>query len=529
MPPPNIYYSALLMTAAVVCLIVSIMIWYVRRTAAGARPLFVFLLALSWWDITYAFFWAAFPGPTPYFWLDITLWATFIVPTAFLIFTLEFASLQRWLKRPALLVLMIEPLAAFILLSTDSWHNLFFGGKRVPSGISILNAGPVSWANIFYSDLLIFIAIMVLGGTIYRSLGIYRKQAITILMAIIIPWVVHISFMVNGGFLPDADATPFLFSFTGLIIAIALVRYGLLDIVPIARSVLIENMIDGVIVLDTQNRVVDINPTARNVIEVSGKTYMGEPVDEVLSDWPSTFTKKPDSDQMQVEVNLDDRHYEVRISPLLDHHNAFIGRLIVLRDITDRKFLEVELHHQATTDGLTGIFNRRHFQQLADPEIKRAIRLKRSLAIVLIDIDHFKNVNDTMGHATGDLALMAATKLCLSNIREIDVFARFGGDEFALLLTEANREQAHVVVERIRRSISAQPLNLDGKSVPMTISAGIANLSEDHETFDRLLRRADKALYRAKESGRNAVVMDDEIPQYFDEADMPLIVLDSEE
>jgi diguanylate cyclase (GGDEF)-like protein len=96
-------------------------------------------------------------------------------------------------------------------------------------------------------------------------------------------------------------------------------------------------------------------------------------------------------------------------------------------------------------------------------------------------------------------------------------------------LTEANREQAQVVVERIRRSISAQPLDLDGKSVSMTISAGIANLSEDHETFDRLLRRADKALYRAKESGRNAVVMDDEIPRYFDEADTPLIILDSEE
>jgi diguanylate cyclase (GGDEF)-like protein/PAS domain S-box-containing protein len=178
----------------------------------------------------------------------------------------------------------------------------------------------------------------------------------------------------------------------------------------------------------------------------------------------------------------------------------------VLRDITERKRLKEELQQQATTDELTGIFNRRHFQQLALGELKRANRFKHSLTIVLIDIDHFKHVNDTLGHAAGDQALLAFTKICQKNIREIDIFARFGGDEFALLLPEADYVQAYVAVDRIRMAVSALPIDLEGKLVSITISSGIANLSGNEESFDKLLSQADQALYQAKEAGRNKVV-----------------------
>ncbi len=178
----------------------------------------------------------------------------------------------------------------------------------------------------------------------------------------------------------------------------------------------------------------------------------------------------------------------------------------VIRDITERKRLKEKLEQQAATDELTGIFNRRHFQQLALGELKRANRLNHSLTIVLIDIDHFKHVNDTLGHAAGDQALLAFTKICQKNIREIDIFARFGGDEFALLLPEADCDQAYVAVDRIRKVVSSQPFDLEGKLVSITISSGIANLSGNEESFDKLLSQADQALYQAKEAGRNKVV-----------------------
>ncbi|MBE7435648.1 MAG: hypothetical protein HS100_17155 [Anaerolineales bacterium] len=129
MLPPNIYYSAILLAAGVACLVVAVMIWYFRREAAGAKPLAIFLLGLAWWDITYAIFWVDIPAITPYFWLDITLAGAFTVPTAFLIFALEYSNARRWLNRPFILALLIEPVICFILLWTDPWHDLFLAGS----------------------------------------------------------------------------------------------------------------------------------------------------------------------------------------------------------------------------------------------------------------------------------------------------------------------------------------------------------------------------------------------------------------
>ena len=176
-------------------------------------------------------------------------------------------------------------------------------------------------------------------------------------------------------------------------------------------------------------------------------------------------------------------------------------------DITERKQLEEKLQQQATTDDLTGIANRRHFLELAKFEIKRAARLQRLLAVALIDIDYFKQVNDQYGHAAGDQALIAFTDICRKNIREIDVLARFGGDEFVLLLPEISLRQAYVIVERIRHALDTQPIDVDGERIPLAISSGIAGLASESESLDALLERADQALYQAKEDGRNCVVM----------------------
>jgi diguanylate cyclase (GGDEF)-like protein len=507
MTPPNIYYSALLMASGVSCLVVATLIWYMRRTATGAHSLAVFLLALSWWDITYAIFWIDFPGPTPYFWLDITLLGAFTVPTSFLIFSLQYAHLQKWLKRPMILALLIEPLATLVLLLTDSWHNLYFGGNRTLNTTRILDAGPVSWANIYYSYILIFIGIVILSLTLYRSVGIYRKQTTVILAATIIPWVVHISYISSGGLLPDADVTPFIFSITALAIAFALARYRLLDIVSIARSVLIENMSEGVIVLDTQNRVVDINPAAQSELHLSAKTSIGKPVEEVLSTWSDIVTKFQNVDRARVEIPLGNSYFDLRISPLLDHRGQFVGRLIVWRDITDLKHTQLKLEKLATMDVLTQVFNRRYFLEAAETNIKRAARLKQPLALALMDIDHFKNINDTFGHPAGDQALIAFAKICQENIREFDVFARFGGEEFALLMPGIGSKQASQVVERLRLIVSESTLDLDLHSVSITVSLGIADLAGEHDTLDLILHRADQALYAAKQSGRNRVVV----------------------
>ena len=179
--------------------------------------------------------------------------------------------------------------------------------------------------------------------------------------------------------------------------------------------------------------------------------------------------------------------------------------VVMIQDITERKHLEEELERRATTDVLTGISNRRHFLELAELEFKRAMRFQHPISIALIDLDHLKQINDTFGHAIGDLAILKLAQFCQSRIREIDRLARFGGDEFALLMPETDILEAYQVAERLCANLAAHPLAIDGKQISLTLSAGVASWSNEQDHLDPLLARADRALYRAKQAGRNQV------------------------
>jgi diguanylate cyclase (GGDEF)-like protein/PAS domain S-box-containing protein len=190
---------------------------------------------------------------------------------------------------------------------------------------------------------------------------------------------------------------------------------------------------------------------------------------------------------------------------MYDENGKQIGLVGTSRNITERKLLQEKLRQQATTDELTGIANRRYFLDAGQTELKRSLRLQRMLSIVLIDIDRFKSINDTFGHAAGDQVLIAFSQECLKHIRTMDLFARIGGDEFTILLPETDLAQACEVVERVRVALAAMQLNLNGKLVTLSLSAGISCLQGGHESLDSLLGRADRALYKAKEGGRGRV------------------------
>jgi diguanylate cyclase (GGDEF)-like protein len=170
--------------------------------------------------------------------------------------------------------------------------------------------------------------------------------------------------------------------------------------------------------------------------------------------------------------------------------------------VTER--LRGELIRQAALDGLTGTFNRRTIGELAERGIAQARRQATPFAVLLLDVDRFKRINDTLGHAAGDTALQVLVALLREGMRTEDVLGRMGGEEFAVLLPHADREQAQAAAERLRQAVErAQPL-LGGRRWPMTVSIGVAVLREG-EGFDELLQRADAAMYTAKREGRNRI------------------------
>ena len=163
------------------------------------------------------------------------------------------------------------------------------------------------------------------------------------------------------------------------------------------------------------------------------------------------------------------------------------------------------LEKWAITDSLTGLYNRRHFLKIAGLEFQRARRYSHPLSTIMLDIDGFKEVNDTYGHATGDQVLMAVTTRCRKNLRDIDSACRYGGDELVMLLPECDLSATQRVAERLCQSVAETPIETDRGLLSVTLSAGIAALAEDHQDVAALITQADAALYRAKNAGRNRV------------------------
>lgn len=172
----------------------------------------------------------------------------------------------------------------------------------------------------------------------------------------------------------------------------------------------------------------------------------------------------------------------------------------------DEKDAKEMVAYLANIDPLTTSLTRRHFFSIAETEFRRFKRYQRAMAVMVIDADNFKKINDTHGHHAGDIALRSLSLVAMDNKRAQDTFGRLGGEEFGLLLPETNLEQALVVGNRIREMWEQTPVNLDGELIHSTVSIGIAEASAADELFDDLLRRADKMMYKAKQAGRNRVV-----------------------
>jgi diguanylate cyclase (GGDEF)-like protein/PAS domain S-box-containing protein len=193
----------------------------------------------------------------------------------------------------------------------------------------------------------------------------------------------------------------------------------------------------------------------------------------------------------------------------LDEPRLFIG---IIRDITERKAMEDNLRRLATTDPLTGASNRRHFMDVLAEELARAKRYGHSVALAMIDIDHFKRLNDTYGHAAGDAALIAFVAEIEARLRGSDLLGRLGGEEFAVLIPESSAEEGYILIDALRTARAAVVLEHEGRDIRFTMSAGIADTSHSR-TGEGLLAAADAALYRAKHDGRNRVTVAELVPE----------------
>ncbi|MDZ7802307.1 MAG: diguanylate cyclase [Trueperaceae bacterium] len=401
----------------------------------------------------------------------------------------------------------------YLVTITNANHDLFHVNPRMvevdPLTLLAFDRGPWFVGLQIYLAAAVLVANAVFLHAWTRTRGRQRRQARVLLLGSLFPWLGSLA-SVFGVTPWGIDVSPFVLPVASVLLYQGVVRYGLADIVPIARAHVFENIAEAVIVVDRHGTVVDHNHAANDVLAAAEDPDAA--TERHVQRYPAIAPLVRHSlleagDVTEVEVG--ERVYGCKAVDLTDRDDEPLGRALVLRDVTRQVHAENRLRHLATTDSLTGIGNRRQFLELARKAVAVSRRSGRPLGWVMFDIDGFKGVNDTHGHATGDLVLQTVAAIATASVREGDILGRLGGDEFALCLPDTDLEGAHALAERVRASVDDVRVAIPEAPeayARVAVSVGVHVAVGAEIEVEASLAEADDALYQAKDQGGNRVV-----------------------
>ncbi|MCG7852833.1 MAG: diguanylate cyclase [Methanosarcinaceae archaeon] len=484
-----------------------------HRKAKGAISFAMCGLLIMIWSFTYTFSILSLTPSEKFFWIIMRNIGLFGFPVAWLFFALDYTGRKRWIKKNFVILACILPLISLAISATNELHGLYYSSTIYERNGIFMNMnvtfGVWFWIQSFVSYLLIVIGLTLITLDYLHSPKLYRRQTLFILAGVFFAVILNIAYAFFLQKYAPIDITPVGFSVSVLFVSYGLFYGRTFDLIPIAHQILVESMQDNLIVLDDHERIIDINPSAEQLIGQAQRKVIGKSAHKVFDSYPDL---KGNYFHSRRDITLNNFHYDLRVTNVFNDQETLIGRMILLRDITEEVKMFEEIQNLATIDSLTGIYNRRHFFELANNELSRKSRGYYPVSLIMMDVDHFKEVNDRYGHQTGDRMLNQAAQLCKENIRQYDIVGRYGGEEFVILMPSAGIECANKVAERICKKIEESFIEINNARVQVTVSLGIACMDNNvgDITLDQLIMRADKALYAAKADGRNQVVVWDE-------------------
>jgi diguanylate cyclase (GGDEF)-like protein/PAS domain S-box-containing protein len=475
------------------------------RSLPGARPFLAIVPLALWWSIASAIELLVDGLDAKLVWANLQYLAITLIPVAWLAMTLDYTGRRGWLTWRWMAALCVMPVATNVLLWTNQYHHLMRATVWLDTSGSYPFVahtwGSWFWVHSLYSYGLLVVAVGLLISTVFSVSSLYRRQPLAILVGSLIPLASNLLHTFAPATSPTHDLTPAALGLAAVVVAWGLFRIRLFSLVPVARHALVENMQDGVLVLDQSERVVDLNKSAQGLIGRPVPQILGRPLADSWQAWEQVaapYAAGADQAELRLGGNGSQRHYEVKWSPL-NRHNQVVGRLLVVRDVTERVLLEDSLRDQALTDGLTGLPNRALFMSRLSDAIHQARRHDGVLfAVMVLDLDRFKLINDSLGHLAGDVLLRSVATKLKRCVREADTVARMGGDEFIILLHEISSARDLLpVLDRIGDELRT-PVYFRQQEMTAASSVGVVIWDPSYADPDDLVRAADTAMYQRR-------------------------------
>ena len=377
-----------LLASTAAALALSVLLWR-HREAPGALPLMLVMLSAAVWSLGTIL---EIINPTlagKLVWANVEYAGITLLPVAWLAFAIEYSGKGEWLTRGRIAALLIIPLVTNILVWTNDYHGLMRADIHLaldgPYPYVAKVYGPWFWIHTLYSYTLLLVGAGLLLQFRGRAADWFSGQLLTLILAIVLPWLANMLYVFQLLPFHYVDLTPIAFTLSGILLGFGFFHYWLLELVPVARGVVIDNMSDGVIVLDSHNRILDANAASAAMIGKALHQLIGKRAERALSDYPDLVEKYRNVSQVQGEIVVEKggskRFIDIVISPLQDHKRRLLGRVVVLRDITERKRAELEL--QAANAALVATLEATADGILVVNEKGEIVRMNRKLAEML--------------------------------------------------------------------------------------------------------------------------------------------------
>jgi diguanylate cyclase (GGDEF)-like protein len=449
---------------------------------------------------------------TVMFWVRFQHWGIHLIAPAWLLFALSITGHEKRITPWLIAALSLIPLILFGTAQTLGTLNLMHHNPRLDQTglypVFIYDRSIFNMVVILYYSLCLGVSTILFVFNMVRAAASFRKHAMIYLIGSAPPWAGLLLHNLNVCE-HNLDLTPLMLGLAGLVLSYGFLRFKILDIIPLAREIIFEKIGTGLLVLDKANRIIDFNPALQGLYPTISSASVGRSAKEFIDDpLLQTLIQSEESDQTELSIQRSDStlYFRVKKTRLTNRKNADAGQIISFDDFTQEKELLVKLEKLATQDGLTGLLNRQHFDQLAENEISRFNRYGGNLAMIMLDLDHFKKINDTYGHAAGDLVLIAVAEAFKKTIRKADLLARYGGEEFVILLPETDLLSAKTLAERLHQSILEISVKYYHHNLQIDASFGVVGITNDQKmTLEDFYTHADRAMYQAKAQDGNRI------------------------